>query len=112
MRRVVAATALAAMLVVGGWQIAEATPPASVGHAARPAAVAGAAGITLQPDVVLVSRDVVAKNLVGTERRGRTFRFRAVADRADGTAPENFEAGELDDAGRIATVLTFPGTLA
>jgi hypothetical protein len=43
---------------------------------------------------------------------GRTFRFRAVVDREDGTSPETFEAGELDDAGRIATVLTFPGPLA
>jgi hypothetical protein len=43
---------------------------------------------------------------------GRTFRFRAVGDRTDGTSPETFEAGELDDAGLIATVLTFTGPLA
>jgi hypothetical protein len=55
---------------------------------------------------------LVALRVVGAiDAVGRTFRFRAVAERADGTSPETFEAGELDDAGYIATVLTFSGPL-
>jgi hypothetical protein len=54
----------------------------------------------------------VAIRVIGAiDAVGRTFRFRAVVDRADGTSPEAFEAGELDDDGRIATILTFPGPL-
>jgi hypothetical protein len=45
------------------------------------------------------------------DARGTTFRFRGVADRRDGTSPENFDAGEIDAEGRIALLLTFAGPL-
>lgn len=38
---------------------------------------------------------------------GSTFRFRAAIDRRDGTTLELFDAGEIDQAGRIVLVLTF-----
>ncbi|APR82770.1 Hypothetical protein A7982_08119 [Minicystis rosea] len=57
--------------------------------------------------------ELVAIRVVGAiDAVGKTFRFRAVVDRTDGTSPETLEAGELDDAGLIATVLTFTGPLA
>ncbi|MEO7033016.1 MAG: hypothetical protein ABI548_04185 [Polyangiaceae bacterium] len=41
-----------------------------------------------------------------------TFRVRAVVDRCDGsTSPEFFDAGEIDEAGRISVILTFAGPL-
>ncbi len=43
---------------------------------------------------------------------GTTFRYRALADFADGTSAEAFDAGELDGSGRIALILTFAGPLA
>lgn len=44
---------------------------------------------------------------------GTTFRYRAVADRPDGTTtPETLDAGEIDPDGRIRLVLTFTGPLA
>ena len=46
------------------------------------------------------------------DARGTTFRFRAVTDRRDGTMLEVFDAGEIDAAGRISVLLTFPGPLA
>ncbi len=43
---------------------------------------------------------------------GTTFRFRSAVDRHDGKTMEFFDAGELDDSGRIALLLTFAGPLA
>lgn len=43
---------------------------------------------------------------------GTTFRFRAAIDRHDGTTLELFDAGEIDEAGRIALILTFVDPLA
>ncbi|MGC4093277.1 MAG: nuclear transport factor 2 family protein [Polyangiaceae bacterium] len=45
------------------------------------------------------------------DARGNTFRYRAVADRRDGSSPETFDAGEIDASGRICLVLTFTGVL-
>lgn len=49
--------------------------------------------------------------LLGIDVAGNTFRFRVVAERADGTTAEVFDAGELDADGRIKTILTFAGPL-
>jgi len=38
---------------------------------------------------------------------GTTFRFRASIDRHDGTSLDLFDAGEIDESGRIALILTF-----
>ena len=40
-----------------------------------------------------------------------TFRFRSVVERRDGTSLEFFDAGEVDEDGRISLVLTFAGPL-
>ena len=45
------------------------------------------------------------------DARGTTFRYRAVADFRDGTSAESFDAGEIDETGRISLVLTFAGPL-
>jgi hypothetical protein len=45
------------------------------------------------------------------EVRGATFRYRGAAELRDGTIAEAFDAGELDDTGKIALVLTFAGPL-
>lgn len=46
------------------------------------------------------------------DARGTTFRLSAVAERHDGSAAENFDAGEVDADGRISLILTFAGSLA
>jgi SnoaL-like protein len=43
---------------------------------------------------------------------GTTFRFRASIDRQDGTSLDLFDAGEIDETGRIALILTFVDPLA
>jgi hypothetical protein len=45
------------------------------------------------------------------DARGTTFRYRAVAERRDGTSVESFDAGEIDGTGRISLLLTFAGPL-
>jgi hypothetical protein len=46
------------------------------------------------------------------DAKGKTFRYRAAADFRDGTSAESFDAGEIDDTGRISLILTFAGPLA
>ncbi len=46
------------------------------------------------------------------EVRGSTFRYRGAAELRDGTSAEAFDAGELDETGKIALVLTFAGPLS
>jgi hypothetical protein len=43
---------------------------------------------------------------------GTTFRFRAAIDRRDGTTLDLFDAGEIDETGCIALILTFVDPLA
>jgi hypothetical protein len=45
------------------------------------------------------------------DAQGTTFRFRAVADFRDGPSVEAFDAGEIDESGRISLILTFAGPL-
>ena len=46
------------------------------------------------------------------DAKGTTFRFRAVADFRNGTSAEAFDAGEIDEDGRIVLILTFAGPLS
>src|SRR5664279_3456308 len=46
------------------------------------------------------------------DAEGTTFRFRAVADFSNGTSAEAFDAGQIDEDGRIALILTFAGPLS
>lgn len=43
---------------------------------------------------------------------GTTFRYRSIVERRDGTSIEFFDAGEIDEEGRIMTLLVFAGPLA
>lgn len=43
---------------------------------------------------------------------GTTFRFRSHVEWQDGTTSESFDAGEIDENGQIALLLTFAGPLA
>lgn len=45
------------------------------------------------------------------DAHGTTFRYRAVADFRDGPSIEAFDAGEIDESGRISLILTFAGPL-
>ncbi|MES1185717.1 MAG: nuclear transport factor 2 family protein [Myxococcales bacterium] len=45
------------------------------------------------------------------DARGTIFRYRAVAEMRDGTSAEAFDAGEIDESGRISLILTFAGPL-
>lgn len=45
------------------------------------------------------------------DARGRTFRFAVINERADGSSVEVFDAGEVDDMGKICLILTFGGPL-
>jgi len=40
-----------------------------------------------------------------------TFRFRSIVERRDGKNVEFFDAGQIDESGRISLVLTFGGPL-
>ena len=52
---------------------------------------------------------VVNIRRLGAIDAGRTtFRFRGVAELHDVTTPATFDAGEIDDEGRISLILTFP----
>ena len=46
------------------------------------------------------------------DAEGTTFRFRAVADFSNGTSAEAFDAGQIDEDGRIVLILTFSGPLS
>jgi len=46
------------------------------------------------------------------DAQGTTFRYRAVADRRDGSSAESFDAGEIDSNGQICLILAFAGALA
>src|SRR5262245_8711227 len=43
---------------------------------------------------------------------GTTFRYRSIVEWRDGKTVEFFDAGEIDDDGRISTLLVFAGPLA
>jgi len=46
------------------------------------------------------------------DAKGSTFRYASVVLRADGSELPFFDAGEIDDSGRITTLLLFAGPLA
>lgn len=44
------------------------------------------------------------------DAKGTTFRFRYETDYIDGTSTEGFDAGEIDESGRITTLIAFAGS--
>jgi hypothetical protein len=50
--------------------------------------------------------------LSAVDTQGALFRFRAAIVRRDGTLVEGFDAGQVDETGKISLILTFAGALA
>jgi hypothetical protein len=74
--------------------------------------VRGRAALAKEMSSLLADPQLLRIRLVSVvDARGTTFRFRAVADRRDGTSPETCDVGEIDAEGRISLVLTFAGPL-
>lgn len=74
--------------------------------------ICGRAAVAEMLDRFLASPDVVRIRVTSAvEARGTTFRYRAVADMKDGRSLEAFDAGEIDEEGRIRLILTFAGAL-
>ena len=69
--------------------------------------VRGRAAIAAMFERFLADSRVVRVRLVASDARGTTFRFRHATDYADGTVTEGFDAGEIDDEGRIRLLLAF-----
>lgn len=49
--------------------------------------------------------------VVARDAQGKTFRLRVLTDAREGSIPEVYDAGMIDDSGRIALILTFAGPL-
>lgn len=49
--------------------------------------------------------------VVARDAQGKTFRLRVLTDAREGSVPEVYDAGLIDDSGRIALILTFAGPL-
>jgi SnoaL-like domain len=74
--------------------------------------VRGRAAFAKEMAMLLADPQLLRIRLVSAvDARGTTFRFRAVADRRDGTSPESCDVGEIDAEGKISLVLTFAGPL-
>lgn len=74
--------------------------------------IRGRAELTADLNRFLADPRVLRVRLVSAiDARGTTFRYRAVADFRDGTTAESFDAGEIDETGKISLILTFSGPL-
>lgn len=74
--------------------------------------IRGRAAIAEMFDQFLASPDVLGIRVTSAVDAHRTtFRYRAVADMKDGRSLEAFDAGEIDEEGRIRLILTFAGPL-
>lgn len=74
--------------------------------------VRGRAALAKEMASLLADPQLVRIRVISAvDARGTTFRFRAAADRRDGTSPESYDVGEIDTHGRISLVLTFAGSL-
>lgn len=79
----------------------------------RSAVIRGRAGVD-----AMIARGFADPEMLGfrmasvIDAVGATFRYRSIVDRRDGTSIEFFDAGEIDAAGRITTLLLFAGPLA
>ncbi len=79
----------------------------------RSGVIRGRAGVD-----AMIARSLADPQLLGfrlasvVDAAGTTFRYRSIVERRDGTSLEFFDAGEIDDEGKIATLLVFAGPLA
>ena len=70
--------------------------------------ITGRAALAAMYERFFTDTSVVGIRVLEKNARGTTFRFRYATDRADGTSTEAFDAGEIDDSGRIALLIVFP----
>lgn len=74
--------------------------------------IRGRAAVIAAFDRFLADPELLGIRLLSAiDAQGTTFRFRAVADFRNGTSAEAFDAGEVDENGRISSLLTFAGPL-
>lgn len=85
----------------------------SVRMVTRSRTIGGRAALIRELNRFLASPQLLRVRLISAlDAGGTTFRYRALAEFADGTSAEAFDAGELDADGRIGLILTFAGPLA
>ena len=77
----------------------------------RSRAIAGRAAIAEMFAAFFADPQNVGVRVLSFDAAGNTFRFRVAVDRADGTSSEIFDAGAVDEDGRIAVILTFVGPM-
>lgn len=91
----------------------EACLAADVRMVTRSREIRGRAALTAYLTRFLTDPQLLRVQVISAvDARGTTFRYRAIAELADGTEPEAFDAGEIDAAGQISLILTFAGPLA
>jgi hypothetical protein len=71
----------------------------------------GRGGLAELADRSLADPNLVRVGATAIDASGTTFRFRGFSELRDGTRLEVFDAGEIDDEGRIRLLLTFKGAL-
>ncbi len=75
--------------------------------------IRGRAALAAELTALLADPQLLRVRVISAiDARGTTFRYRAVAERRDGTSPESFDAGEIDAAGQISLLLSFAGPLS
>lgn len=72
----------------------------------------GRAAVSQMVGQFLAREDVVGVRMLSPlDVHATIFRYLACVDLRDGRSPESFDAGVVDDQGRIALMLTFVGSL-
>lgn len=67
----------------------------------------GRAQVRAMFDRFILDARVAGVRVLAKDVRGTTFRFRYATDFVDGTSAEGFDAGEIDDSGRISLLFVF-----
>jgi hypothetical protein len=74
--------------------------------------IVGRAGLLKMLDRFWADPDLLGVRVTTVvDAKGTIFRYRAIADFANGRTAEAFDAGEIDASGRISLILTFAGPL-
>jgi hypothetical protein len=74
--------------------------------------IVGRAGLLKMLDRFWADPDLLGVRLTTVvDAKGSIFRYRAIAEFANGRTAEAFDAGEIDSSGRISLILTFAGRL-
>ena len=79
---------------------------------ARSRTIQGRAAVAAELTRFLSDPELIGFRLTSAvDAVGSTFRYRTVVERRDGKKLEFFDAGEIDDHGRIRVLLVFAGPL-